>query len=141
MKQAYLQADRAGAMGDATERFAGPTTGGQLNVHRRSSRTGFAIVPPIHTEPAPANRSNGADHEAVRQVGTKTFYFKGGRWLDSLVKPEDEAKAQHLIQFSDEYFRLAEKGGEIGQYLAIEEPATFKIGDTIYAIDCEPSKN
>jgi hypothetical protein len=77
----------------------------------------------------------------VRRIGTKTFYFKGGRWLDSLVKPNDEAKIRHLVRFSDEYFRLAETGGEIGQYLAFEEPLTFKVGDTIYAIDREPPKN
>ena len=43
----------------------------------------------------------------MRQVGSKTFYFKENRWIDSTVKPEEDAKAKLIRQFSDEFFKLA----------------------------------
>ena len=64
----------------------------------------------------------------VRQIGTKTFYFKNGRWVDSSVKPDEDAKAVKIAQFSDEYFRLARtQKAEYNQYLSQEEPVTVKL--------------
>jgi Ca-activated chloride channel homolog len=72
----------------------------------------------------------------VRQVGRKTFYLKDGRWVDSEVKPEDEAKATDVEQFSDSYFRLArEQDAEANQYLSFEEPVTVKMRGRVYRIN------
>ncbi len=72
----------------------------------------------------------------LRQVGAKTFFRKGDRWLDSTVTPEDEAKAIRLVQFSDEFFRLVrDQPAEGNQYLAFDEPLTVKLGDKTYQID------
>jgi Ca-activated chloride channel homolog len=84
-------------------------------------------------ELAESTRSN------VRQIGAKTFYFKGGRWMDSSVKPEEDAKAVKLVQFSDEYFRVARtQKAEYNQYLSQAEPVTLKLEGTVYHIDPAP---
>jgi Ca-activated chloride channel family protein len=72
----------------------------------------------------------------VRNVGEKTFYFKGDRWVDSAVKPEDEAKAITIEQFSDEFFRLArDQKAEFNQYLTFHEPVTVKLEGKVYRIE------
>ena len=72
----------------------------------------------------------------VRQIGAKTFYFKDGRWVDSSVKPEEDAKAVKIAQFSDDYFRIARtQKAEYNQYLSQAEPVTVKLEGTVYRID------
>lgn len=74
--------------------------------------------------------------ETVRQVGAKTFYYKEGRWIDSAVKPEDEAGAKVVRQFSDEYFNLARaQSADWNRYLAFTEPVVVKLADAVYRID------
>ncbi|KAJ3047043.1 hypothetical protein HK102_013013, partial [Quaeritorhiza haematococci] len=74
--------------------------------------------------------------ETVRQVGAKTFYLKEGRWVDSAVKPEDEAAAKVVRQFSDDYFNLARaQSSDWNQYLTFTEPVIVKLADAVYRID------
>jgi Ca-activated chloride channel family protein len=75
----------------------------------------------------------------VRQIGSKTFYFKDGRWVDSSLKPGDETKAEQIVQFSDAYFRLARaQKAEYNQYFSQAEPVTVKLEDRVYQIDPAP---
>ena len=72
----------------------------------------------------------------LRQVGSKTFYFKANRWIDSTVMPEEDAKAKLIRQFSDEFFHLARsQSAELNQYLTFTEPVTIKLAGTVYRID------
>jgi Ca-activated chloride channel family protein len=72
----------------------------------------------------------------VRQLGNKTFYRRNGRWVDSEVKPEDEAKATDIEQFSDDYFRLARaQDAQMNQYLTFEEPVTVNLNGRVYRIN------
>ena len=72
----------------------------------------------------------------VRQIGSKTFYFKENRWIDSTVLPEEDAKARRIRQFSDDFFKLARsQSAELNQYLTFSEPVTIKLADTVYRID------
>ena len=75
----------------------------------------------------------------VRQIGPKTFYFKNGRWVDSSLKPGEESKAVRVVQFSDDYFRLARaQKAEYNQYFSQAEPVTVKLEDRVYQIDPSP---
>ncbi len=77
----------------------------------------------------------------VRQIGAKTFYFKNGRWVDSSVKPEEDAKAVKVVQFSDDYFRIARtQKAEYNQYLSQSDPVTVKLEGTVYHIDPVPQE-
>ena len=83
--------------------------------------------------PSPIPDSPGRN---VRQVGGKTFYRKANRWVDAEVKPEQEAKAVTLEQFSDGFFKLArDQGAEQNQYLSFDEPVTVLIAGCAYKID------
>ena len=87
-----------------------------------------------------ADESGQSSQVNVRQIGAKTFYFKNGRWVDSSVKPEEDAKAVKIAQFSDDYFRLARtQKAEYNQYLSQSEPVTVKLEDTVYHIDPVPA--
>ena len=86
--------------------------------------------------------ANPRDLQAnLRQIGSKTFYFKDNRWIDSTVRPEEEAKAQIIRQFSDKFFDLARsQSAEMNQYLTFTEPVTLKLAGTVYRIDPAESK-
>ena len=86
-------------------------------------------------------REAESSETTVRQIGAKTFYFKNARWVDSSVKPEEDAKAVKIAQFSDEYFRLARtQKAEYNQYLSQAEPVTVKLEGTVYHIDPAPKE-
>ena len=75
----------------------------------------------------------------VRQIGAKTFYFKSGRWVDSSVTPQEDAKAVTVAQFSDDYFRLARtQKAEYNQYFSQTEPVTVKLEGTVYHVNPAP---
>ncbi len=72
----------------------------------------------------------------VRQIGSKTFYYKNNRWIDSTVKPEDDAKAVVIAQFSDQFFDLARsQTPEMNQYLTFTEPVTVNLDGRVYRFD------
>ncbi|MEX2118283.1 MAG: VIT domain-containing protein [Pirellulales bacterium] len=74
--------------------------------------------------------------EAVRQVGAKSFYRRGKRWVDSTVTDELEKKARRIEQFSDEYFELAERHGrKLSQYLAFDEAVLLNLDGAIYLVE------
>ena len=80
----------------------------------------------------------------VRQIGSKTFYWKQERWTDASVTQEEDEKATVITQLSDEYFRLARtQKAENNQYLSLSEPITVKLEGKVYRIDpakAEPSR-
>jgi Ca-activated chloride channel family protein len=71
---------------------------------------------------------------AVRHVGRKTFFFRGGRWVDSTVTDTQAARARRIERYSDDYFDLIERHGrEVARYLALEEEVTIRLDDVVYA--------
>ena len=96
---------------------------------------------------APIGGSDQADAKPddpaanLRQVGNRAFFKKGDRWIDTTVKPEDEAKAIVVEQFSPEYFELARnQPAERNQYLTFEEPVTVELGGKVYRIERPKAK-
>ncbi len=55
--------------------------------------------------------------EAVKQVGTRTFYNRGGVWVDSTVKAD--GKKVSVKAFTPEYFALLKKYTDLGPVLAL----------------------
>jgi len=89
---------------------------------------------------APADRAKEAAPETVRNVAQKTFYRRANRWIDSVVTEELEKQARKVVQFSDEYFALADRHGKaLSQYLVFDEPVLIALdGETLLI---EPSEN
>ena len=74
--------------------------------------------------------------ETVRRVGSKTFYYKDGGWIDSTVGPDELAKAVVLEQFGDDYFRLVrEQKSEDNLYFTFADRVTVKLGGTVYRVE------
>ena len=88
---------------------------------------------------ASADRKDDDVAATIRQIGSKTFYWKNDRWIDSTVTKEEDEKATVLTQLSDDYFSLArvQKAGN-NQYLCLDEPVTVKLEGKVYRI--EPPK-
>jgi hypothetical protein len=85
-----------------------------------------------------AERSEGLVQEAIKNVGAKSFYRRGKRWVDADVTEEQEKKSIRLKQFSDDYFKLAEQhGGKLSQYLAFDEAVLVNLDGQAYLIEPE----
>jgi len=76
--------------------------------------------------------------QTVRKLGSRTFYHRGERWIDSLVTKELEKNVTRIKQFSDEYFELARRHGKkLSQYMVFDEPVLLKLEDRAYLIEPE----
>jgi Ca-activated chloride channel homolog len=72
----------------------------------------------------------------IRNVGNRTFYQRGGRWIDSQVTKTQEQNPKRVKQFSDEYFQLARQNGKtISQYLVFDEPVLLNLDNQAYLIE------
>ena len=58
-----------------------------------------------------------AQQQLIRNIGSRTFYSRGGVWVDSQAKAD--AKPKVIKQFSPEYFDLLKKDAELGAVLAL----------------------
>ena len=99
------------------------------------------------TSAAPAGAANYRDAASdkdvtvntVRNLGTKSFYWRENRWQDSTVTEEQIKHARRYEQFSDDYFKLAEKHGRtLSQYLVYDEPVILNLDNETLLI--EPAK-
>lgn len=106
-KSQLKSAGRAGAQADS---FSMPNAG------NAPAGSGFAkslngMLGMQQSAPAAAKQA-ARKNRAVRQIGGKTFFLKGGRYVDSLASDKQIANAQKVEQFSDAYFALIEKLGD-----------------------------
>jgi Ca-activated chloride channel homolog len=94
--------------------------------------------------PADANFSfsKSLEHEtlsvsqSVRNVGNRTFFRRNNQWIDSQVGKGQADNALHVKQFSDEYFKLAEKHGrQLTQYLVFDEPVLVNVENQAYLVE------
>jgi hypothetical protein len=70
----------------------------------------------------------------VQQVGQKTFYRRGDRWIDAALTNDRAQAARSVTRFSREYFDLIDQHGkETAKYLAFDEPVTVEIDGEAYA--------
>jgi len=144
LKQMYQQAPRASApaLAEAAQSrglggMAGVGMMGQAPALARSgdqAQSGFAFQRPAQAQGQA--KAAPAEKPTLRVIGSKTFYFKEGRWIDAAVEPDEEAKAKVVRQFSDEFFDLARsQSADWNQYLTFDEPVTVKLRGEVYRIE------
>ncbi|MGH7140533.1 MAG: VIT domain-containing protein, partial [Pirellulales bacterium] len=76
--------------------------------------------------------------QSVQNVGNKAFYRRGKRWVDATVTDEQEKKAQRVVQFSDDYFKLAARyGRKLSQYLVFDDPVLVELDGDAYLVEPE----
>ncbi len=135
--QGGMAAAKAGVAGG----FAGGGGGiggqsGMDSMRRESRKQASPDLAVAGRRPDRLGGATGDPAANIRRVGTKTFFRKDGRWVDSEVKPEDNGKAIVVEQFGDEFFRLAARqSAEQNQYFSFDEPVTVRIADRIYRVD------
>ena len=117
----------------------GQMMGGAVGPHRRGAQM-KAMMGYGGAMPAQERQLAEQPQAKLRQIGSKTFFYKNGRWVDSTVTPEEDSKAVAVIQFSEDYFRLARaQKAEYNQYLSQSEPVTVKLDGKVYHIDPAPA--
>jgi len=78
--------------------------------------------------------------EAVQRIGSKTFFLRSDRLVDSQATKEQIAAAKTIVQFSDEYFDLLKEiDEEQKKYLAQEQEVLVVIGGQAYVVS-KPTK-
>jgi Ca-activated chloride channel family protein len=81
-----------------------------------------------------AREDKKVEVDTVQTIGGKTFFRRGGRWVDSALTPEQEKQPIQIERFSREYFELLTRHGrEAARYFAIDEPVTIELGGQSYA--------
>ncbi len=120
MKGMYKRAAQAPAAAPALEAFAAGPAGRADGIH---------FAEEAKKEARDARRN-------VRNIGNRTFFQRGGQWVDSLVTKEQKANATRVKQFSDQYFALARRHGKrISQYMVFDEPVLINLDDRAYLIE------
>ena len=135
-------ADRTrGYVFDSEDSLAKNVTGGSgVNQRMYKAQLQNAASAPT-TQPGYMDVQGNYRVEAnVQIVGNKAMYRRSNRWVDPLVTPDDEKKAEVIEQFSDRYFDLARNNTNLRRYLAMPEGCTVKIDGQVYQINAAQSK-
>jgi Ca-activated chloride channel family protein len=77
--------------------------------------------------------------ENMRYAGSKVFYRRANRWVDSKLSADEKelkTKPIQIKRFSKEYFELVDQHGrEVAKFLALDEPVTIELDGKIYDVD------
>jgi Ca-activated chloride channel family protein len=127
-----------GVVGNAT---SGPTDSAAIAGTRATTINGGTLgdhsgqLNQYYGAVSDAKDDAGKVAQNVRQIGRKSFYRRGDRWVDSAVTAELEKKTTKIKRFSSEYFELIDKyGKDTAKYLATDEPQTIELGGQAYEI-------
>ncbi len=155
MKSALRNAERA-APADAFDGGGGfATRGGGRFAHSASKAAnkdtgGFYFAPaasgaaanspsaPAIAAPAEGGEASRDEEgqkvaENVRSIGSKVFYRRGDRWVDSAVTAEQEKNPIKIERFSREYFDLVDKHGrDVAKYMTFDDPVVIEIDGKAY---------
>ncbi len=72
--------------------------------------------------------------DTVQNVGRKTFYRRGDRWIDGSLSKEQEKQVIKIERFSADYFKLVDlHGKDVAKYLNFDEPVTVELGGQAYS--------
>jgi Ca-activated chloride channel family protein len=117
-----------GAAGGTVTRSLG--AGGYGGLANGAARTTTTATPAITVEEL-AEREKVVQN--LRYVGSKSFFRRGDRWVDSGVNEKNEKNVKKIKRFSDEYFALVDKHGkDVAKYLAFDEPVMLVLGEQVY---------
>lgn len=113
---------------------------GRMGAGGRGGIEGMALGQPVGGANRPTStlsvKAGGAPQPTMRQVGAKTFFRRNNRWIDADVKPEEEAKAIVIEQFTDDYFKVANsQPATSNQYLTFEDEVLVKLDGKVYQVN------
>ncbi len=82
---------------------------------------------------AEAAPSAPAAADQVHNIGSRTFVFSDGIWIDTTFNP-DTMKTTKVSFLSDDYFKLLEAHPELAAFFAQGERVILLVGDTAYEV-------
>lgn len=114
----YARRSRGAFEADTGSASVGASRG--INRLKSSGHAGRAMGAPVVVEDkfAGSLRDNRG-RNVLRNVGAKTFYRDGERWVDSMHTMNGKVETVKIRLYSDEYFELTRKYAEAAKYLAI----------------------
>ena len=83
---------------------------------------------------APVDDYKGKHKDKVKTLHGKTFFLKGGFWVDTSYKPSDKDKIVKVKFGSEEYFNLV-KDKKLARYLAVGEKVIVKYKGKVYKVE------
>ncbi len=149
--QARLRAIKGGTAPTAKQPYFALSTNGDVSAPEgsRPSSEAFAIraaqTSPVHGKAAVArskalydlkqSEQLGSAAYFVRQLGTKTFTFQNGWWVDDVSTTVK--KTVRVKYLSDAYFRLLEVNPDLKTYFALGEQVKVVVNDILLEIGPE----
>jgi Ca-activated chloride channel family protein len=76
-----------------------------------------------------------AEAQTIRQIGTRTFYLRGGAWVDSTLV--ENAKPTIVKAFGKEYFELLKKNPDLGSVFALDGRILVMVGGQAFQVEVE----
>ena len=74
-----------------------------------------------------------AEAQTIKQIGTRTFYLRGGAWIDSTLA--EGAKPTIVKTFSKEYFELLKKHPDLGAVLSLDGRILVVVDGQAYQVE------
>ena len=96
-----------------------------MNAQTKADGSKYSALDALYVEQAQAS--------LIRNVGSRTFYSRGGVWVDSQAKAD--AKPKVIKLFSPEYFDLLKHDAEMGAVLALGGKIIVAGGGDTYQIE------
>ncbi|NQU26507.1 MAG: hypothetical protein HQ567_34910, partial [Candidatus Nealsonbacteria bacterium] len=134
---AEMAADAAEALSSvpASRPRPGGRPNGQAGMGSSMGRnsSGYATGPALAEKAKKEAKDAG---KVIRSIGSRTFYFRSGQWVDSQVTADQEKAPTRVKQFSDRYFDLARlHGKKMSQYMVFDEPVLLTLDKQAYLIE------
>ena len=80
-----------------------------------------------------ASKDRQVQVNSVMNLGSRSFYRRDGKWIDSRVTDKMRGSVNNIKRYSDEYFALIDKHGkDVAKYLAIDEPVVLELDGKAY---------
>ena len=71
--------------------------------------------------------------ENVRSIGSKVFYRRGDKWVDSTVTAAQEKQPIKIERYSKDYFDLIDKfGSSVAKYMTFDQPVVIELDGKAY---------
>lgn len=81
------------------------------------------------------NDDKDSSSTVVRNVGSKTFYLRGGVWTDAEFKPEAGKPETKLTFGSDEYFAVLQRLPRLAEFFALGERVIVVYDGRVYRVN------
>jgi Ca-activated chloride channel family protein len=82
-----------------------------------------------------AEALRSAEAQTIKQIGTRTFYLRGGAWVDSTLA--EKAQPTIMKAFSKEYFDLLKKHPDLGAVFSLDGRILVMVDGQAYQVEGE----